>query len=71
MAFVVTHRVTGFEMASGRSMRRAARIVGTKIRALRLPTAQERTARYVSLTPVGVLAPAPHPQAPSGAADRR
>jgi hypothetical protein len=57
MAFVVTHRVTGLEMAVGRSLQRAARVVGTKMRALRFPTAEQRTARYVSLMPTGVLAP--------------
>jgi len=57
MAFVVTHRVSGFEMALGR----AARRVTSRLSALRIPTPDERANLYVSRMPIGVLA------APSGA----
>jgi hypothetical protein len=55
MAFVVTNRVSGFEMALGR----AARRVTSRLSALRIPTRDERADRYVSRMSVGVLAVPP------------
>ena len=65
MAFVVTNRVRGFEMAFGR----AARRLTSRLRALRIPTPDARADLYVSRMPIGVLA-APAPQ-PNGRSSRR
>jgi hypothetical protein len=51
MAFVVTNRVIGFEMALGR----AARRVTSRLSALHIPTSADRADLYVSRMPIGVL----------------
>jgi hypothetical protein len=56
MAFVVTNRVSGFEMA----VRRAVRRVTSKLTALRIPTSGDRADLYVSRMPIGVLAAPAH-----------
>jgi hypothetical protein len=56
MAFVVTNRVIGFEMALGR----AARRVTSRLTALRIPTSDARADLYVSRMPIGVLAAPSH-----------
>ncbi|BBZ42562.1 hypothetical protein [Mycobacterium conspicuum] len=56
MTFVVAHHDFGFSVER-RSMRRAGRRLAHKVRGLRIPTPQERADRYVSRTPLAVLAP--------------
>jgi hypothetical protein len=57
MTFVVAQRATGFSTLRGHVMRRAFRQLTTKLGGWRLPTPQERAARYVSRMPIAVLAP--------------
>jgi len=56
MAFVVTNRVSGFDRALGRAVRR----VTSKLTALRIPTSGDRADLYVSRMPIGVLAAPAH-----------
>jgi hypothetical protein len=65
MAFVVTNRVRGFEMAFGR----AARRLTSRLSALRIPASDDWADHYVLRMPIGVLA-APAPQ-PNGRSSRR
>jgi hypothetical protein len=55
MTFVVAHRFSGASRLRGRSMLRAGRLLATKLRALRVPTPQERANLYVSRMPIAVV----------------
>ena len=54
MAFVVARRVSGVTKVSGRTMLRVDRLLD-RLRALHVPTPQERADRYVSRMPIAVL----------------
>lgn len=55
MAFVVTHRLTGPLMGSGRSMLRVGRLMVSKLNARTALTPQERANLFVSRTPIAVV----------------
>jgi hypothetical protein len=57
MTFVVAHRGSGVSAGRGHSMRRAGQRLTNTLRGWRIPTPQERADRYVSRTPLAVLAP--------------
>lgn len=55
MAFVVTHRHSGFVSLRGQSMLRAGRLLRNKMCARRALTPQERANLYISRMPIAVI----------------
>jgi hypothetical protein len=55
MAFVTTHRISGFSPKRERSMLRAGRLLANNLRARFTLTPQERANLYVSRMPIAVI----------------
>jgi hypothetical protein len=55
MAFITTHRISGFSPKREQSMLRTGRLLANKLRARFTLTPQERANLYVSRMPIAVI----------------